>query len=118
MAEPLSLETITSEFTDGYDAWVLQDAKSKQYVVIPHPRYPGRKPIHFFMSQQDAAQVLQELLDVNTRLAKQHIVPVKVKLLQACRSIASGGQAAAADSFVVHPPNEVFEFIRERDGGA
>lgn len=71
------------------------------------------------MSRQDAAQVLQEVLDVNARLASQHIVPVKVKLLQACRGIASGaGRGVTADSFVVHPPTEVFEFIRGQTGAA
>jgi hypothetical protein len=82
MLEPLSLETITGEFSEEYEAWVLQDAKSQQYVVIPHARYQGRAPVHFFMSQHDAMRVLQELLDVNKALAAHHVVPVKVKLLK------------------------------------
>lgn len=115
MSEPLSLETITGEFTEDYEAWVLQDTKSKKYVVIPHPKYPGRSPIHFFMSQQDADQVLQEILAVNSTLPRHTVVPTKVRLLQACRIIAAGGSAAGADGFVVHPPNEVFEWIRQRN---
>jgi hypothetical protein len=36
-----------------------------------------------------------------------------VKLLQALRSIAADKTPGHADSFVVHSPNEVFEFLHQ-----
>jgi len=115
MTDPLSLDTILSEFSEESEAWVLQDTQSKKYVTIPHPKYPGRDPIHFFMSQNDAEAVLQEILDVNWALRNRNIFPTKVKLLLACRSIAADKTASGADGFVAHPPNEVYEFIRQQN---
>lgn len=115
MTNPLSLDTIKSEFNEDAEAWVLQDTKSKKYVTIPHPKYPGRNPIHFFMSRDNAEAVLQEILDVNWALGNRNIIATKVKLLQACRSIAADKTPGNADGFVVHPPNEVYEFLRQQN---
>ncbi|MBI5462793.1 MAG: hypothetical protein HY941_11475 [Gammaproteobacteria bacterium] len=115
MTDPLSLETIQAEFSENTEAWVLQDKQSKKYVTIPHPKYPGRSPIHFFMSKNDAESVLTEILDANFALGNREIFPVKVKLLQAIRGIAADKTAGNADGFVVHPPNEVFEFVRQQN---
>jgi hypothetical protein len=115
MTDPLSLETIRTEFSEDTEAWVLQDKKSKKYVTIPHPKYPGRNPIHFFLSKSDAESVLTEILDVNWALGNRDIFPVSVKLLQAIRGIAAAKTLGDADGFVVHPPNEVFEFVRQQN---
>lgn len=115
MTDPLSLETILAEFNDNSEAWVLQDSKSKKYVTIPHPKYPGRNPIHFFLSKADAERVLTEILDVNWPLKNRDIFPVSVKLLKAVRSIAADKTAGYADGFVVHPPNEVFDFVSQQN---
>jgi len=112
MTEPYSLSTILSEFAKNSDAWVLQEKATGLYVTIPHPKYPGRKPIHFFISESDAQDLLVELLDVNEKLEGREIYPVKVKLIPALKGIAAGADNPwNADSFVVHSPNEVFEFI-------
>jgi hypothetical protein len=115
MTDPLSLETILAEFSEETEAWVLQDKKSKKYVSIPHSKYPGRNPIHFFLSKNDAESILTEILDVNWALRNRDIFPVNVNLLQAVRSIAADKTLGNADGFVVHPPNEVFEFIRQQN---
>ena len=73
MTDPLSLETIVSEFSEDAEAWVLKEASSEQYVAIPHPKYPGRRPLHFFMSRGDAEAVLTEILDVNPGLRGSHL---------------------------------------------
>lgn len=59
MTDPLSLDTIQSEFSEESEAWVLQDTKSKKYVTIPHPKYPGRNPngTNLSMSQYAVAVV-------------------------------------------------------------
>jgi hypothetical protein len=114
MTKPISLDAILSEFSEDDDAWVLQDEGSGQYLIIPHPKYPGRSPIHFFMSRQNAQDVLQEVLDANEALLEKEIFPVKVKLKQALRSIAAGGGPGKADGFVLHSPNEVYEFLRDQ----
>ena len=109
MTEPLSLDTILAEFNESSEAWVLQDKKSNKYVVIPHPKYPNRSPIHFFLSKADAEKVLAEIVEVNWSMKNRDIFPVSVKLLTALRGIAKDKTAG----FVVHSPNEVFDFIRE-----
>ncbi len=113
MAEPYSLETILSEFSADTDAWVLQDKTSGFYVTIPHPKYPGRNPIHFFLSKSNAQDVLVELLEASEKLKGREIYPVMVKLVPAIKGIAAGSDNPwNADGFVVHSPNEVFEFLR------
>lgn len=115
MTEPLSLDTILSEFSEDVDAWVLQEKTTSLYVTIPHPKYPGRNPIHFFLSESDAKDILVELLDVNNKLKDREIYPVKMKLVPAIRMIATGSNNPLnVDGFVIHSPNEVFEFMQSR----
>ena len=113
MAEPLTLEVIQSEFSEESGAWVLRDEKTGNYLIIPHPNYPNRNPIHFFLNKEAAQDVLTETLDVNKKIENQDILPVQVKLLQTLREIASG--QTNGDGFVVHPPNEVYEFLKSKN---
>jgi len=62
--------------------------RSGKYLTIPDNRFPGRRPVRFFMSRLDVNRVLTEVLKVNPSLAAENISPVSVKLLQALRSIA------------------------------
>ena len=117
MTEPISLDVILSECSEDDDAWVLQDEGSRQYLTIPHPKYPGRDPIHFFLRKEDAQDVLQEVSDANEALRDEDTFPVKVKLKQALRGTAAGSGPGKADGFVVHSPNEVYEFLRTRRSG-
>ena len=110
MAEPLPLETIQAEFSEESEAWVLKDSKSGKYLIIPHSSYPNRKPIHFFFNKEAAQDTLTEILDVNKKIRNEDVFPVQVKLLQTLREIASG--KTNGDGFVVHPPNEVYEFLK------
>lgn len=112
MTQPLSLDTVLAEFGNDYKAWVLQSAKGGKYLIIPDNRYPGRQPVRFYMSKQDADRVLAAVLEVKPALAAQQIKPVEVNLHRALRSIAADKTPGHADSFVVHSPNEVFNFVR------
>ena len=94
MDKPIPLETILGEFDDDYEAWVLQDSASGLYVVVPDDRYPGRRPIRFFMKSDDAATLLAEIAKVNDRLRDRDIHPVKVNLKRAMRGIASPRRAS------------------------
>ena len=114
MTGPLPLETILSEFDENCEAWVLQDEASGKYVVIPDDRFPGRRPIRFFMRREDAESMLQELVEQNLSLRDKDIYPVKVRLLRALRGIAADKTPGNADAFVFHSPNEVYEWVRER----
>ena len=111
MTRPLSLDTLLNELPNDDEMWVLQDQASGLYVVIPDPRYPGRRPIRFFMKQEDAQSILSRLHEVNERIRDANVIPVKVKLKLALLGIASDKNQGNADSFVVHSPNEVFEFL-------
>lgn len=115
MTEPISLDIILSEFSEDTEAWVLQDQQSKLYVIIPHNKYPGRQPIHFFLKREDAEDVLTELLAENDKLRGKDIFPVNVKLLSAIQTISADKTPGHADGFVVHSPNEVYEYIRDRN---
>lgn len=114
MTNPLPLDVLESEFDDQKEAWVLRDVTSKLYVVVPDDRYPGRRPVRFFLRREDADAMLRELKTANKKLAKRKIEAIKVKLLPSLRSIAADTNPANADAFVVHSPNEVFEFVRDR----
>lgn len=114
MTQPLPLDTVLSEFSEASDAWALQSKGTGKYLTIPDNRYPGRRPVRSFMSRIDADRMLAEVLKANPSLAVEGIEPVAVKLLQALRSIAADNTPGNADSFVVHSPNEVYEFMRDR----
>lgn len=58
--------------------------------------------------------MLQELNEENATLRYKEVYPFKVKLLESLRRIASDTNPDNADAFVVHSPNEVYEYIREQ----
>jgi len=114
MTNPIPLDVLETEFDDQKEAWVLQDVMSKQYVIVPDDRYPGRRPVRFFLRREDADALLREIRKQNKKLAKRKIEAMKVKLLPSLRAIAADTTPGQADTFVVHSPNEVFEFARDR----
>lgn len=114
MSQPLPLDTVLSEFSETSQAWVLQSKRQGIYLIVPDDRFPGRRPVRFFMSREDAERLLVEVVKVKPSLAREQIAPVSVKLLQALRAIAADTTPGHADSFVVHSPNEVFEFLQHR----
>lgn len=115
MKEPYTLEMILSEFDEKTIAWVLQEKTSGLYVTIPHPKYPGKNPMHFFLSEADAQSVLVELMEENEKLRDKEIFPVRVLLIHALKGIASGAyNPGNVDGFVVHSPNEVYEYVRDK----
>ena len=114
MTQPLPLDTVLNEFSEDSDAWVLRSKRQGNFLVIPDHRFPGRRPVRFFMSKADAARMLAEVLKANPSLASESLTPVSVKLLQALRGIAADKTPGHADSFVIHSPNEVFEFLHQR----
>jgi hypothetical protein len=114
MTQPLPLDTVLGEFSEDSDVWVLQSKRQGSFLVIPDNRFPGRRPVRFFMSEADAARMLAEVLKTNPSLVGERITPVSVKLLRALRGIAADKTPGHADSFVIHSPNEVFEFLHQR----
>jgi len=114
MTQPLPLDAVLSEFSETSEAWVLQSQRQGTYLIVPDNRFPGRRPVRFFMSREDAERLLVQVLQAKPALADAQITPVRVKLLAALRSIAVDKTPGHADSFVVHSPNEVFEFLMDR----
>lgn len=116
MTEPLPLDTVLNEFSEQSVAWVLQSKRRGTFLVVPDDRFPGRRPVRFFTSEADAGRMLTEVLKAKPSLISEQIKPVSVKLLQALRDIAADRTPGHADSFVVHSPNEVFEFLQQPAG--
>jgi hypothetical protein len=115
MTKPYSLETILSEFDEKTVAWVLQEKTTGHYATIPHPKYPGKNPMHFFLSESDAKSVLVGLLEKNEKLRAKEIYPVRVLRIQALDGIASDAyNPKNVDGFVVRSQNEVYEYVRDR----
>lgn len=117
MIKPLELDVIEGEFSEDYKAWAIQ-AGNGEYLVIPDNRYPGRFPIRFFMSEADAKRVLDAVLDAKPELRKAKLIPIHLPLLDSLRRIARDKNPNHADSFVVHSPNEVYEFVTSLKGGS
>jgi hypothetical protein len=113
MTDPLPLETLLGEFDENYEAWILGDPTTNTYVTIPHPKYPGRQIMHFFMSHDDAMVVLDAIVKAGSqKIERAPVIPMQVKLHEAMRSIAANKRIGFVDGFVVHPPNEVFDTFR------
>jgi hypothetical protein len=113
MTEPISLDVLEREFDDE-EVWVLRDARSQKYVIVPDDRFPERRPVRFFLQKTDAEALLTAIREENAALRGRRISAVKVKLLSAARRIAADESPDQADSFVVHSPNEAFDFLRGR----
>jgi hypothetical protein len=116
MTGPLPLDTLLGEFSGDSKAWVIQSKRNGLYLVIPDNRFPGRKPVRFFMSEIDASRVIDAVVRAKPSLANAGLLPVEVRLHDALRSIAADKNPDHADSFVMHSPNEVFEFVRDLAG--
>jgi hypothetical protein len=111
MPEPLTLETIESEFSEDTEAWANRDQESGNYVVGSDHNYPGKKIIHFFLKQEDAEAYAQILREGGAEGLKGHtIITVKEKLKPALRGIGFAGHPYTA---AVHPPNEMYEYFKD-----
>jgi len=73
MTQPLPLDTVLGEFSETSQAWVLQSQRRGTYLTIPDHRFPGRRPVRFFMSREDAERLLTEVLKTNPSLAGERI---------------------------------------------
>ena len=91
--------------------------KSGAFLLILDNRFPGKRPIRFFMSQADAVRVIDAILQAKPGLIPQKLVAVQVRLLDSLRGIAKDRNPDNADSFVVHSPNEVYEFVNSLQTG-
>ncbi len=110
MTQPFSLDVIEEEFSEDYKAWAIQ-AQNGEFLVIPDDRYPGRHPIRFFTSEADAKRVINAVLTAKPELKKANLKPIELPLRDSLRRIAQDPNPERADSFVVHSPNEVYEFV-------
>lgn len=115
MNQPIPFEVLETELDAYATAWILQEKQSGNYLLIPHDKYPGRRILHFFLSQGDAEKVLMEVNEANPDLSKRLIMAVEIELFPLLRRIAANQLDGVADGFVVHSPNEVLDFVRERE---
>jgi hypothetical protein len=100
------------EYDEDSRAWAIQ-GRSGRYLTVPDLRFPGRRTIRFFTTEYDAARVLDAVLEVRPELDVHKLVPVQVNLLEVLRRAAAEKTPPRADSFTVHTPGEVYDFIRQ-----
>lgn len=62
MTQPLPLDTVLGEFSEDSTVWTLRSERQGTYLVIPDDRFPGRPPVRFFLSREDADYVLAAVL--------------------------------------------------------
>jgi hypothetical protein len=113
--KPLDLDTVT-EFGEGYEAWTLTTQRVASTSRCQTLAIPDAIPSAFFMREADAQALLDRLVEVNPRIGSANVRPVKVRLLRAPCSIAADRTPGNADSFVVHSPNEVYDWLKEQHG--
>ncbi len=75
MTEPISLDVLESELDDDKEVWVLRDTRSKKYVIVPDDRFPGRRPIRFFLRKEDAESLLTAIREENAALRGREPAP-------------------------------------------
>lgn len=109
MTEPIGIDSILSEFTEDDSAWIVMDAISGARLNVPAPQYPGIDVVRFFLSPEDAARHIEEVLKAAPHLRESVLVPVPVPLIKTATGIAAQKKLGAKVGFVVHSPNEVFE---------
>lgn len=98
-------------------AWTLWSPASKQYLVVPHAAYPGRRPMHLFRERQDALQFKAAILEANPQLRDANLEPLKVALDATWRSVAEG-KMPGIDGVVLHSVSEVMNWIASRSPSA
>ena len=61
--------------------------------------------------------MLDAVLNVRPELRRAKLYAIELKLLNSLRRIAKDSNPDHADSFVVHSPNEVYEFVASLNRG-
>jgi hypothetical protein len=110
MIQPQSFDVILGAYSETLNVWAIQ-GKSGKYLAIPDHRFPGRRPIRFFISQVGAERLMKTVLDLRPVLEKQNLVVVEVGLLAALRKVKADKTPPLADSFVVNNNDDVFELV-------
>ena len=111
MTNALSIETILSEFDENTKAWLLTDTTVFPYKYLFVPSEDGRAFYRFFLRREDAEDVLTEILDVNENLENKRILPTEVNLLHTASLILMMPNSL----FSIHSPNEVYNYVQERN---
>ncbi len=110
-SEPLDVDTILGEFSEGDRAWMILDAVSAQRLTIPdNERFPGIEIYRFFMSDAEAVIRKVKAVPKGRLRANAVLVAVDVPLLEMARAVAAAKDRGMKVGFVVHPPSEVFDF--------
>jgi hypothetical protein len=112
MIQPRRIDPTIRDYPEEFTVWALE-GRSGRYLAIRDRRFPGRIPIRFFTSDYDASRVLEAILEVRPELADHGLITIQVRLIDALRKIAADKTPPRPDSYVVHTPSEVFDFISQ-----
>ena len=112
MIQPRSLDMTLGEFDEDSRAWAIQ-GRSGRFLTVPDVRFPGRRTIRFFTTEYDAARVMDAVLEVRPELDVHKLIPIQVHILEALRRARAEKTPPRPDSFTIHTPGEVYDFIRQ-----
>ena len=102
--KPLNIDAVLSEFDLDKQGFIIVNRSLGSVVTIPDNRYPGRRPVRVFLSRSDCEKVIERLKEAKPLASEFSLEAFPVPLIIAVRLIAD------ADAFVIHGPNEVFDF--------
>lgn len=110
---PLELDDILADFSEEDRGWMIFDAITGARLNLPdRARYPGVEIVRLFLSEQDARSVIDRTKAAGSKkIANAVLVPVPVPLLETMRGIAARRDAGEKIGYVVHGPNEVYDFL-------
>jgi len=108
---PLDLDDVLAEFGEDDQAWMIFDVLSGARLNLPDDKYPGTEIVRMFLSEADARTVIDRTKTAGSaKIQNAVLVPVAVPLLQTMRGIAARRDAGEKVGYVVHGPNEVYDF--------
>lgn len=106
----LTPEVIDSEFSSEDRAWVISDAATSSFVVMPDPRYT-EPVVQFFMKMEDAEQYAREVQAANAQLQEKNLQPLSVKLKETMQIVMTAEPPCA---IIVHSPNAMYQHFHDR----
>jgi hypothetical protein len=109
----LDIQTVLAEFGDKDQGWIIVGPGDRE-LHWPHANYPGTAVVPIFMSKIDADTLIEQIPS-DAPAKRQALRAKEVRIREFAAIISQRKDAGENIGFVVHPPNEVFEFSKPRE---